>query len=47
MGCYTKCVVLYDAPFWRERGLSGTCMRLAWDAEHPVQSIYSYDHSEG
>ena len=45
MGCYTKCVVLYDAPFWRERGLSGTCMRLAWDAEHPVQNIY--DHSEG
>lgn len=32
MGCYTKAVVLYDAPFWRERGLSGTCMRLAeWE----------------
>ena len=45
MGCYTKAVALYDAPFWRGRGLSGTCMRLAFDAEHPVQNVY--DHSEG
>ena len=44
MGCYTKAIVVYDAPFWRERGLSGTAMRLAWDAEHPVQNVY--DHSE-
>ena len=44
MGCYTKAVALFDAPFWRERGLSGTCMRLAFDAEHPVQNVY--DHSE-
>ena len=44
MGCYTKAVALYDHPFWRERGLSGTCMRIAFDADHPVQNVY--DHSE-
>ena len=44
MGCYTKAVAVYDAPFWRERGLSGTAMRLAWDEEHPVANVY--DHSE-
>ena len=37
MGCYTKCVAVYDAPFWREKGLSGTVMRIAWDDTIPVQ----------
>ena len=44
MGCYTKAVAVYDAPFWRARGLSGTALRVDVSREHPVQNVYDYCH---
>lgn len=44
IGCYTKAIAVFDEPFWRARGLSGTAMRVKWDREHPVANVY--DHSE-
>ncbi|MCC2624302.1 MAG: flavin-containing amine oxidase [Burkholderiales bacterium] len=36
MGCVTKVVVLYDRPFWREAGLTGTC----FSTQSPISACF-------
>jgi len=42
MGCYTKCAVFYETPFWREAGLSGEAINCAPCAAFPVLAVYDY-----
>ncbi|GAQ85189.1 amine oxidase [Klebsormidium nitens] len=43
MGSYTKAVVCYPTPFWREKGFSGEAMAAGYSREHPV--LMSFDVS--
>lgn len=42
MGCYTKAIVRYVRPFWRERGLSGMCVNMQPSSQLPVSAIFDY-----
>lgn len=43
MGSYTKAVVCYTKPFWRERDFSGEAMAAGYSREYPV--LMSFDVS--
>eukprot|EP01104_Vermistella_antarctica_P012138 TRINITY_DN3464_c0_g1_i1.p1 TRINITY_DN3464_c0_g1~~TRINITY_DN3464_c0_g1_i1.p1 ORF type:complete len:556 (-),score=82.27 TRINITY_DN3464_c0_g1_i1:71-1738(-) len=45
MGCYTKVVVVYAAPFWRVNGYSGEAVASSCDENLPVQSAYDSTHT--
>lgn len=41
-GCWTKIAVLYETSFWRENGLSGSCVCEHTSTERPLSGVFDY-----
>lgn len=47
MGNFTKVVVMYGKPFWREEGLSGSCVCEHTDISRPISGVFDYCDGDG
>ena len=41
-GCYTKVVVEFQQPFWRDSGFSGSCVCEHPSIERPISGVFDY-----
>lgn len=46
-GCWTKIVVLYESAFWRNNGLSGSCVCEYTSKERPLSGVFDYCDGSG
>ena len=46
-GCWTKVVVVYETAFWRQNGLSGSCVCEHCSLDRPLSGVFDYCDGSG
>ena len=47
MGNFTKVVVMYETAFWRDSGMSGSCVCEHPDINRPISGVFDYCDNDG